>query len=698
MIQFLTEYSPWWSIPCLIVGFLYAYLLYKKDAPWSKTVNRLLFGFRWLLVSVVCFLLLGPYSKLVKNYVEKPTVVFAIDNSQSLPLVNDKEILSRTLGEIGSLAKALEEKDIKVEIKSLSAQANIDSLSQLPFTSASTDLSGMLKGIQNQYENKNLASVVLLSDGIYNRGISPNYTPYTMTVHTVGVGDTLPQVDLNLKTVYANKIAYLGNKFPIVAEVHNTGFAGKTAEVRLSRKGEVLERKRVQFSQENGIQTVQFLASSEEKGIQHYTLQIVPLSGEFTTKNNYKNVYIDILDGREKILLVAASPHPDIKAIRSAVEKNANYEFHQYIMPLSDENKKKKLNLDDKYDLVIFHQIPHLRGLGTSLLQKFRAKKIPIWFILGKNVNYNTFNQINKIVRISASRQIDRVTPMFNNKFTRFTFTDDNKQAIGKYPPALVPFGRYKLRGNAETILYQRVGNIGTEKPLLVVGEADDQKQAVMIGEGLWQWRLQEFANTQSQNAFDEMVTKVIQFLSTKDDKRKFRVYPTSNEFFDSEPVVFETEVYNDIYEKIYGQKIELKISNENGETNSYNYVNSGAGSKYTVKGLEQGVYRYTATTQLAGKRETSSGQFTVKELEIESINTTADFNLLRNLSKQTDGNFYTNAELSKLKTDLLSKQMPEIIHSQEEFEEWLNLEWILVALGLFAAFEWFMRKFKGGY
>ncbi|MGB0525128.1 MAG: VWA domain-containing protein [Flammeovirgaceae bacterium] len=698
MVQFLTEYSLWWIIPCLLVGFGYAYLLYKKDAPWTKTVNRSLFGVRFVLISLICFLLLGPYSKLVKNYIEKPTFVLAIDNSQSLPLVNDQKVLDESLTAIAQLAKLLQEKDIEVDLKSFSTKPQVDSLNQLPFDAASTDLSGLLKGIQHQYENKNLAGVVLLSDGIYNQGISPNYTPYTMPVHTVGIGDTLPQIDVNLKTVYANKIAYLGNKFPLVAEIHNSGFEGKTAEVRLSRKGKVLERKRIEFPEESGIQTVQFLTSSEEKGIQHYTLQVSSLSGEFTTKNNYKNVYIDILDGREKILLVAAAPHPDIKAIRNAVEKNANYEFVTYIPSLVDQNKKQKINLNDKYDVVIFHQIPNLKGIGNDLLRRFQAKKTPMWFITGKSSNYNQVNQVNQVVRISASRQTDRVTPIFNSRFSRFTFTSENKTAMTKYPPVLVPFGRFKLRGNSETILYQRVGSIGTEKPLLVVGNVNDQKQAVLLGEGIWQWRLQEFANTQKHDAFDDVVAKIIQYLSTKEDKRKFRVYPTSNEFFDSEPIIFETEVYNDIYEKIYGQKVELKISNEKGETNSYNYVNSSAGFKYRVNGLEQGVYRYSASTQLEGKREVSSGQFTIKALEIESVNTTADFNLLRNLAKQTDGKFYLNTELSQLQNDLLATEHPKIIHSQEEFEEWLNLEWLLGLLVLLAAFEWFMRKFKGGY
>ena len=90
--------------------------------------------------------------------------------------------------------------------------------------------------------------------------------------------------------------------------------------------------------------------------MQHYVVQVQAMEGEFTLQNNIKNVYIDVLDSKEKILVVAASPHPDIKAIRSIVERNENYEFEVYIPGLSPE-ADRTFKPDNKYDLVIFHDM-----------------------------------------------------------------------------------------------------------------------------------------------------------------------------------------------------------------------------------------------------------------------------------------------------------------------------------------------------
>ncbi len=534
MFQFLTEYSLWFSIPAILVGLGYAYLLYSKKYTWSKNINRLLFGVRWLLVAILCLLLLRPFTKILQNTAENPIVVLAVDNSQSLPLVKGTEISDGIRAKLTELSNQLREKDFEVEIQTFNRSIQPDSLQNLQFNAGMTDLSGMLRNIQSNYENKNLASIVLVSDGIYNQGFSPTYVPYNIPINTVGVGDTIPQTDVNLRSAYANKIAYLGNKFPIVAEVYNTGFAGKSAQVRLTKNGNLLESKTIQFKSEDGFQTVDFLASSDKKGMQHFVVQVVPLSGEFTNKNNIKNIYIDILDAKEKILLVANAPHPDIKAIKSAVEKNTNYQFDVYIPQLSAWNMQKKINLDDKYDVVIFHQIPANSNISTDILNKFLAKKTPIWFVAGAQSNYNNLSQLNQVVSISANRQTDLVTPLFNSQFNRFTFSDENKDIITKYPPVNVPFGNFNLKGGAETILYQQVGSVGTDKPLLVIGEKNGMKQAVLLGENIWKWRLHEYSLNQNQNAFDDLVGKTIQYLSTKEDKRRFRVYPISNEFFDS--------------------------------------------------------------------------------------------------------------------------------------------------------------------
>jgi hypothetical protein len=309
------------------------------------------------------------------------------------------------------------------------------------------------------------------------------------------------------------------------------------------------------------------------------------------------------------------------------------------------------------------------------------------------------FNQQNKTITIiSSGRQADRVTPEFNNTFTRFIYESDKRGTLAKSPPVAVPYGNYDLNGSAEVILFQKIGSVSTEKPLMAVSEHDGKKTAVLVGEGLWQWKLHEFSTTNKDEAFTELVSKVIQFLSTKEDKRRFRVYTTAEEYLDTETVFFETEVYNEIYEKIYGQKIDLQITNETGESVGYSYVNNTAGYRYSVKGLDQGIYRYTASTTLDGKVEYSDGQFTVRKLEIEAVNTTANFNLLRNLSAQTNGSHFTVQDLDAMEVHLLGNRYPDIIHTQEEFQQILNYPWIMLLLLILATAEWVVRKVKGGY
>jgi len=697
MSNILTEYSLGYLIICLILGIGYAWVLYKKDTPWSRQLNYSLAAGRALLVFLIAALLLGPYVKSVQNYFEKPTVVFAVDNSQSLPLVTDSAVLANSVNQLGALSANLERQGYEIAVTTLQ-EGFKDDFSSIAFDGSQTNLSNMLKKIQTAYENRNLADVILLSDGIYNEGISPDFSPYNFRISTIGIGDTLPQTDLNLKTVYANKVAYLGNQFPLVGEILNNGFRGKSATVTLKRKGKVLAQKQILFKDEESIQNVDFLVKAEEEGMQHYVMEVTPLQGEFTIQNNVKNIYIDILDSKENILIVAASPHPDIKAIRGILEKNENYDVGVYIPGLLRSSTKDTLSLNDAFDLVIFHQVPNIRNAGRDLLEKFRDRRVATWFIIGNQSDLTNFNQLNDAVNVIASgNQTDKVTPDFNNNFDKFSFENDKKAILAKSPPVSVPFGNFELSGNAEVILYQKVGSVVTNKPMLVVNEQDGVKSAVLLGEGIWQWKLQEFANNQENEAFEEMFSKLIQYLSTKEDKRKFRVYPTADEYFDSETIYFETEIYNEIYEKIYGQKINLKVNNESGEAFTYAYVNN-PNFRYAVKGLPQGIYRYEASTSLNGEVVVSSGEFTVKKLEIEAINTTANFSLLRNLAAQTGGDFYTPDGLTNLTERMKANKQPDIIHSQEAFKKIISFEWLLVFLLILAATEWILRKIKGAY
>jgi len=691
------DHSPWYILLCLLAGALFAFILYQKKGPWSKQLNYLLATFRFILVSILAFLLIGPFLKLIKNTIEKPTFVFAVDNSQSIAAVNDTSSLVNLMQNLRDVSDALAEKDYNIEIRLLDDVEPV--FDSVDFTSQSTNLSRLLADIQNNYEGRKLGGVILVSDGIYNRGVSPAYKLFNFPIYAVGLGDTVPKADLNLQATYYNKIAYQGNKFPLLAELGYQGFTGNNVNVKVSHKGKTVASKRVNLNDESGIVSVEFLLEAKEQGNQHYIISVDELPAEFTNVNNVQHAYIEVVEGKEKILLLAAAPHPDIKAIKSALEKNKNYEVVEVIDNVNPEEINQVATNPKQFDLVILHQLPSKTGTFNSFLQQLDNSATFKWYLVGNQTNLQSLNRSTNLLSIQAlNNQKDNVTPVLNVDFGRFKVDAMIQDVLNSYPPVTVPFGKISLSGEAEILLYQRVGNITTNKPLLAVSTKASGKSAIMIGEGLWRWRLQEYANTDSHEVFDDLILKLVQYLSTKEDRRKFRVYPGKNTFTENERVVFETELYNDVFELIYGNKISLKITNEQGETSSFTYVNNENNNQYSIGNLDQGVYQYTASTSIDNETLTSSGEFTIEPLQLEMINYTANHDLLRTIASNSEGSFYLPSQIDQLKDDLATKNVKGILYAQEDFLPIINLPWVFFLLLTLVSTEWFVRKYHSSY
>ena len=81
------EFLWWFIVFCLALGALYSIILYRKEhlfeevQPWLK---RLIAVFRFLVVSVLAFLLLTPFIRTIFREVEKPIIIVAQDNSESI--------------------------------------------------------------------------------------------------------------------------------------------------------------------------------------------------------------------------------------------------------------------------------------------------------------------------------------------------------------------------------------------------------------------------------------------------------------------------------------------------------------------------------------------------------------------------------------------------------------------------------------
>lgn len=692
MQRLLFESSPLFIFLCAGVALGYAYILYKTRHTWSKTINRILFGLRAMLVFFLAILLLGPVLKLITNQFEKPTWVYLVDSSSSIADVLDSVNRQKLIQDVNASREAISELGYDTKLFDLAG----NELNSAEFNLPASDLNRGIQNIVHQFEGRNLAGLVLLSDGIYNSGSSPVYAPVRVPVYTVGVGDTTARVDLVLKNVAFNKVAYEGNKFPVRAQVLLQGISNQNVSVSVSKEGKVLTTLN-KDSQNKSFLDFDFQLDATQKGIQRYDVLVRAVADETNIRNNATSIFIEVVEGKKKIVLIAPAPHPDIKALKTVVEKNSNYEFVIHIPGVAEA--EPDLLKPGAAELFIFHQVIDMAGKTIPLFQTLYKSNSSVLLMIGSNSNLRQLLPYQIPIQFeSFGGQWDDVTPVVNSNFRDFSFSDNTNGIFSRYPPADVPFGKFTWPVSANVLLYQRIGSIATDRPMLMTWPDNNRKISVLIGEGLWRWRLNEFSDTGNTVAFDELFSKLVQYLSTLEDKRKFRSFPLQNEFSDAEPAVIESQVYNDLFELVYGNTVKLEVRNEAGEIFNYSYVISPGSARYRMGGLKEGVYRFNASTVLNDKTEVVTGQFLVQAQNLEAQNLTADFGLLRTLAQQTGGKFYKAEQVNQLNTDLQQVKATSLIHTEETFNQLINLKWVFFLLLALISAEWFTRKYMGGY
>ena len=516
---------------CVLLGLAYALTLYYKSNTFKEKPPALtwIFGIlRFLSVSILSLLLLSPILQSLSVEKKNPIVILAQDHSESIKAGMSKE---DSTAYVEGFKKLKEELKDDYEVVEYSFGEEVREGVDFQFVDKTSNLSNVLSTAYDLYSNQNLGAVILASDGIYNEGSNPVYAGAKLNVpiFTVAMGDTTIKKDLVLKRIFHNKIAYLGDRFSIQADITASNCLGSATRLTISRinAGQNKKIKEIPISVNNNdfFSTQEIILEADQAGVQRYLLEVATINGEITTVNNRQEIFIDVLDARQKILIVANSPHPDISAFKQLILENKNYEVDVTFASNIDKNVVN-------YDFVILHQIPSITSPSSALLKQLNDRKIPRLFVVGSQSNINEVSRSQPFVTITGSiSKTNEVQGIVDNKFNLFTLDDDLKREVGKFPPLVAPFGDFKAAANANVLLYQKIGTVDTKYPLLTFGEQNGIKVGVLNAEGIWKWRLFNFLQYKNYETFDELMGKSIQFLTVKEDKRRFRVNGIKNIF-----------------------------------------------------------------------------------------------------------------------------------------------------------------------
>lgn len=657
-----------------LIAVSVAFFQYFFKVKKKPKIHVLLFVLKALSLFFIGLLFINPKIKNTKTENIKPVLSVLVDNSLSTKHFKETEKVGEWLQSI----KENKQLQDKFDVNFYSFGKNTQVLDSLSFSETQTDIAKAIKSVSNLYKDQ-LATTLLISDGNQTIGNDYEFVTTKQKIYPIVIGDTLQYQDVRISQLNVNKYSYIKNKFPVETLLFYDGDKPVNAVFSITKNGKKVFSKKMSFSKENNTQTVTTNLTSSKEGLQYYAARINPLQNEKNTKNNYKNFSVEVIDEQTKVLIVSSIMHPDLGALKKAIESNKQRKVN--VKLILSEN----INFNDN-QLVVFYQ-------PNNYFNKFfQQRKSNYLIISGTKTDWNFLNSQQLGFQKKAINQSENYGAIYNSNFLTFLQDDIN---FNQFPPLKDKFGEVTLTGENQSLLYQKIAGIDTQQPLLATLEKGEQKSAILFGEGIWKWRAANYVNEQSFEQFDAFIGNLVQYLSST--KKRKRLEVSSERLYPANSNIVISALYLDKNYQ-FDNRVSLQITLTNQETKTQKTLPMSLVSnsyQVNVEGLSAGNYNYKVS--VSGQNINSYGRFKVENYQVEEQFTNANTKKLQKLADKTGGKLYYKHQQEDVFKQLVNdKDYYTTQKSTIKEENLINLKWMLFLITGLLALEWFIRKYYG--
>lgn len=642
--------------------------------------SRLLFflaSLRFITLFTIFVLLINPViSRKTFETVKTPLPVL-IDNSSSIALLGQEKASNDVAGAILGNSSLKEKYDIQPFLFAEDFKGG----NGADFKGRQTQIDNAVQNLKQLYRNT-AYPVVLLTDGNQTMGNDYIYSfPQNTAVYSVVLGDTTTFLDLKVDQLNVNKYAFLKNKFPVEAFLQYSGKKSVNAVYSIMQGATVLHKQNITFSPSKRAQAVSVLLSADKVGVQSYRAVISSAEAEKNKYNNVKNFAVEVIDQRTEVAIISAINHPDLGALKRSIETN-----QQRKVTILKPSEVKSLQ---DYNVLISYQ-PDVTF--RQLFELNKNAKVNTFIITGNNTDFDLLNQYQDALSFRMTSQREDYLADFNTQFNLFSLDDIGFSGM---PPLQHPFGNITVKAGVNTLLKPRVRNVSLDGPLMAFREEGQSRNAFLLGENIWKWRVETHLNTKSFEQFDIFIDKTIQYLASNSRKKSLVV--THESFYNSgDAITVTAQYFNKNYEFDENARLTIQVRNKATKAvKSYDFLKGGNEYRVNLTGLAAGQYGITLKENTSNT--TYSGSFEILDFDIEKQFVNPDVGRLQQTADNTTGKLYFPSQADELVKALADNEMYKPVQKEivrrSPLIDWI---WLLVILAVSLAAEWFTRKYNG--
>ncbi len=662
------------GIAALLIA-LFQYIYKSK----KRKLNPVFALLRFVTIFAILLLIVNPKFEKITLTNEKPKLLVAIDDSQSISFLEQVDDVNNLVNTIEN-SEALND---KFDVAYYSFGDDFEVLDSLSFESSQTNIATVFNNLEQIYKNTN-APTIVITDGNQTYGNDYEFVSntYSQPLFPVILGDTISYSDIRIQQLNVNKYAYLKNKFPVEIIVVYNGSSNITSQLTVSSGNSVIHRETIEFSNTNNSKTVTVTIPANKVGVTTYNATIAPIDNEKNTTNNSKPFAVDVIDQKTNIAIVSTISHPDIGVLRKAIESNE----HRSVDILSPN---EYLDNKDDYQMVILYQ-PNssFRSVFDALDQESKNRFI----VTGPQTDFMFLNNIQSVYQQEITGQLEDYQAVLNDNFGTFIINELN---VSNFPPLRSEFGSIEFDKPFETLLYKQINGTIIQEPLMVTFEELGRREAVLFGEGLWRWRAQNYLDNRTFEVFDDFMSKIVQYIAS--NKRRSRLNIEYESFYNgNNNVKIQAQFFNKNYE--FDGRASLNITLTNIKTNTATtipFVLKQNNYEVDISSLDPGTYKFTVSANNGELSQT--GELTILDYSVEKQFLNANVTKLQEVATNSQGTAYFTSQTEALINDLVNdSRFATIQKSSKNVVPLIDFKFLLALIALSLAIEWFLRKYNG--
>ncbi len=653
---------------------LFQYYKNKK----SMSVLNMLFSFlRFISLFSILLLLINPKFQQVKLSVERPNLVVAVDNSNSMEHLGQSKKIKDLVERLSNNSDLKE----KFNLQFYSFGGQLKPLDLLTFDETQTNINASFNQLSQVYK-QSIAPTIIITDGNQTFGSDYAYSPYKQPIYPVICGDTINYVDLKIEQLNVNKYAYLKNKFPVESILTYNGDVAITTKFVVTNGSAVVYSETINFSKNSNSKTLHFSLPANSVGVHVYKATLEPLKSEINTINNSKNFAVEVIDQKTKIALVTDVMHPDVGAFKKSIESNEQ----RFVTIINSNEALTQIN---DFQLFIIYQ-PNYKF--NKLYEALNAENKNRFVVVGTKTDLNFINKINLGYSHEITNQLESYQASLNRNYTSFLIDAIDFES---FPPLNAHYGLATFSVPFETILTKTVNGISKNSPLLATFETNGRREAVLFGENIWQWRAQSYLNSKSFQEFDEFIGKLVQYLGTNKLKSRLNVDYQSF-YYGNTNVIISAEFFDKNY--IFDGRESLKITVKDTKSTfvkTFPFTLNSSNYQVDLSSLPPAEYNFTVNA--SNENIAVSGQFKLLEYNVEQQFLNANVLKLQQLATKNSGKSYFVDNTENLVNDLLTDvRFASIQKSHKNSLPLIDWKYLLIIIAVSLSLEWFLRKYNG--